>query len=102
MRTRTLLEVVAVLVTGIATAAHAERYVVVNGHRLSDPDIQSLERVRCGPIPNGRYWLRGDGVWGFAGDPRPRGHIRDNCYVPERRPSLSERGLLFGPQDWLR
>jgi hypothetical protein len=99
---RTLLEAVAVLVPGFATAAHAERHVVVNGHRLSNRDIRSLERARSGPIPNGHYWLRGDGVWGFAGDPRPRGRIGGNRYVPERRPSLSERGPLFGPQGWLR
>ena len=59
---RTLLEAVAVLVPGFATAAHAERHVVVNGHRLSDRDIRSLERARSGPIPNGHYWLRGDGA----------------------------------------
>ena len=83
--------------------AFAERFVVVNGQRLSTPEIQNLERVRCGPIPNGRYWLNmWSGVWGYEGNPRPQGHIRDNCYNPQPRPGLSQRGMLFSPGDWIR
>ncbi len=83
----------------------AERRVYVNGQRLTYPQIAYLEQLHCGPIPNGRYWLNGQtGIWGYAGDPRPQGHISNNCYQrqKERRPSLSERGLLFGPSDYLR
>lgn len=87
-----------VLMLSVSNAAYAERYVVVNGNRLSDTDIMILERWRCGPIPNGHYWLNfNTGIWGYAGDPRVRGHIMDNCYNPGRRPSLSERGILFYP-----
>lgn len=88
----------------LATAAsHAERYVVVNGERMNDAQIQTLERIRCGPIPNGHYWLNvNTGVWGYAGNPTPQGNITDNCYQPQRRPSLSERGMLFSPGDWVR
>lgn len=83
--------------------AFAERYVVVNAQRLSIPEIQYLERLHCGPIPNGRYWINPQtGSWGFEGNPRPQGHIADNCRHPQRRPSLSERGLLFTPYDWVR
>jgi hypothetical protein len=86
---------------GFCSTAHAERYVVVNGQRMSIAQIAYLERLRCGPIPNGAYWLNTTtGVWGYAGNPRPMGHIQDNC--PQRRRSLSERGLLFAPGDWLR
>ena len=90
------------LFTGLGIA-YAERFVVVNGYRLSIPDIQNLERIRCGPVPNGRYWLNmWSGLWGYEGNPRPQGHIKDNCYKPQRRPSLSERGMLFSPGDWVR
>jgi hypothetical protein len=89
------------LLTG---SAIAERYVVVNGQRLTIHQIQYLEQVACGPIANGRYWLDGrTGIWGFAGDRTPRGRITGNCgYQNQRRPSLSERGMLFSTHDWLR
>jgi hypothetical protein len=87
---------------GLCGTAHAERYVIVNGQRLNTAQIAYLERVRCGPIPNGAYWLNpATGLWGYAGNARPMGHVQDNC-SPGRRPSLSERGLLFSPRDWTK
>jgi len=86
-----------------ASTAFAERFVVVNGERLSQDDIFTLERLHCGPIANGHYWLNFDtGIWGYAGNPAPQGHITDNCHRAERRPSLSERGMLFNSYDWWR
>ena len=83
--------------------AYSERRVIVNGERLNNGQIQTLEQWHCGPIANGNYWLNTNtGTWGYAGNPRPMGNIADNCYNPERRPGLSERGLLFGPGDWLK
>ena len=92
------------LVFFLTGSALAERYVVVNGQRLTLQQLQYLEQVNCGPIPNGRYWLDGrTGMWGFAGDWRPMGRIADNCRNQnQRRPSLSERGMLFSPHDWVR
>ncbi len=92
------------LVFLLTDSAIAERYVVVNGQRLALYQIQYLEQIHCGPIANGHYWLDvRSGIWGFAGDRRPRGRITDNCsYQNERRPSLSERGMLFSPHDWVR
>jgi hypothetical protein len=87
----------------MAGTASAERFVVVNGQRLSQEDIFGLERWHCGPIANGRYWLDlGSGIWGYAGNPVPQGHIADNCSRAQRRPSLSERGMLFSSYDWWR
>ena len=37
----------------------------------------------------------------YEGNPRPQGHIKDGCYRAERRPSLSERGMLFSPRDFI-
>ena len=87
----------------ITQTAQAERYIVVNGKRLNGQEIAFLERIRCGPIPNGHYWLNTHtGVWGYANNPYPQGNITDNCYRRQRRPSLSERGMLFSPYDWVR
>jgi hypothetical protein len=87
----------------LAGSAAAERYVVVNAQRLSMQEIAQLERAHCGPVPNGHYWLDYQtGMWGYAGDGRAQGHISDNCYSPERRPGLSERGMLFAPGELAR
>lgn len=101
---RSLLAGVAVAM-GIlsATTAQAERYVVVNGQRMNGSQIAMLEQLRCGPVPNGSYWLNTvNGAWGYAGNPIPQGNIRDNCAQRTRRPSLSERGLLYSPGELLR
>ncbi len=60
------------LVFSFCNPAYAERYVVVNGQRLSITEIQYLERLHCGPVPNGRYWINlRTGQWGYAGNPWP-------------------------------
>lgn len=102
-KTTLLLATSLALLLGATGMAIAERFVIVNGQRLNQTQISYLEQLHCGPIPNGRFWLDWNtGIWGYSGDPTPQGRIQDNCYVPERRPSLSERGMLFGPQDWVR
>jgi hypothetical protein len=85
-------------------SAFADRYVIVNGLRLNETEVENLERIHCGPIPNGRYWLNlNTGLFGFAGDPRPLGYISGNCGNPVSRGnsgsggSLSGRGLLYTP-----
>ena len=89
----------------LASPALAERFVVVNGQRLSEPQIERLEVLRCLPIPNGRYWLDVQtGIWGYERNPQPQGRIDDPCRNPQqfRRPSLSERGKLFAPGELAR
>jgi hypothetical protein len=94
------LLMMALLLFSFLSPAYAERYVVV---RLSIPEIQYLERLHCGPVPNGRYWINlQNGIWGYEGNPRPQGYLADNCRHPQRRPGLSERGMLFNPSDWVR
>ena len=86
-----------------ATAAQAERHVVVNGQRMNPSQIAMLDRAACATVPNGAYWLNtANGIWGYAGNPRPQGTIGDNCAQRARRPSLSERGLLYSPGELLR
>lgn len=90
------------LLFGLSSLVLAERFVVVNGQRLTLSQIRTLERLHCGPIPNGHFWLSRKGIWGYEGNPIPQGHIQDNCRRSQRRPSLSERGLLFSPRDFIR
>lgn len=105
IRRRLLSLFIAIIVVLSAGAASAQRYVVVNGIRLDEPQIQALEQLACGPIADGNYWLdTQSGIWGYAGNPYPMGHISANCGNQQqpRRPSLSERGMLFSPHDWTR
>ncbi len=102
MNTRYIATVCIFLADMLFTSTvQAERYVIVNGERMNDGQIALLEQVHCGPIPNGNYWLDTDsGLWGYAGNAQAEGYLSDNCINPGRRPSLSERGMLFGPSDW--
>jgi hypothetical protein len=85
-------------------SAFAGRYVIVNGLRLNEAQVEYLERIHCGPIPNGRYWLNPyTGLFGYAGDPRPVGYFSGNRGNPMSRGNsgsggnLSRRGLLYTP-----
>ncbi len=103
MKTTFVVIIMSAFLFSFLEVTHAERYIVVNGQRLSLPAIQYLERIHCGPVPNGRYWINMlTGVWGYEGNSHSQGHVQDNCYSPQRRPSLSERGMLFSPRDWIR
>ncbi len=86
------------------TVLYAERFVMINGQRLNNQQLYGLDRAHCGPVANGNYWLDyNTGIWGYAGNTTPQGHIADNCYqAQQRRPSLSERGLLYSPGELLR
>ena len=86
MKKRVVSTVISFLLFSFLGVAHAERYIIVNGQRLSIPEIQYLERIHCGPIPNGRYWLNiRTRIWGYEGNPRAQGHIKDNCDKSQRR-----------------
>ena len=80
-----------------AHPASAARYVIVNGRALSPEQIQKLDQLACIPVPDGSYWLRNDGAWGYAQDLAPRGRLGDYC----RMPGLSERRLLYRPGEIL-
>jgi hypothetical protein len=85
----------------LSDAVLADRYVVVNGNRLNPQQITELENIHCGPVPNGNFWVNpSNGMWGYAGDPKPKGHVTDTCDNPKPRPRLSETGILFGPSNW--
>ena len=99
-----------VFATLLPATASAGRQVAINGQWMTPQEISVLDQWHCGPVPDGSYWLDPQtGIWGYAGDPMPRGTIADGCYAqpqhyqqPQRRQSLSERGLLYSPGELLR
>ena len=50
-----------------ANASAGNTDVFVNGRELPQSDLQALQRL--GPVDPGRYWLDGNGNWGFEGGP---------------------------------
>jgi hypothetical protein len=76
----------------VASATKAHEWYSINGEPAS-PEEGGVMAARG--LPLGDYWVRNDGDWGFAGNADVQGNIYG------RRPSLSERGLLFSPSKWL-
>jgi hypothetical protein len=98
----TLACALAVAVAALAASAHAQRFVMVNGQLMNMAQIADIEQLNCGPIADGSYWFNeANGAWGYAGNPYPQGILGANCQQA-RRPSLSERRMLFSPLDWVR
>jgi len=90
------------LTMSLPTVVHAQRLVVVNGRVMNSQALATLDQAACQHVPNGYYWLdTSTGIWGYAGNPVPQGHISSGCRQA-RRPSLSERGMLYSPYDWVR
>ncbi len=101
----TLLSAAALAATLAAAPAHAQwRHVVVNGKLLTPQQVAQIEALYCSPIANGRYWYdTRTGIWGYEGDPRPRGTFVYRCGQNQgtRHKSLSERGLLYSTHEIL-
>jgi hypothetical protein len=84
---------------GAAPASAQNRWVVLNGERLSDVQIAYLEQRACTRIPNGQYWLNTNtGAWGYARNPQVQGIFGEAC---QPRRSLSERRKLYRPGEIL-
>lgn len=73
------LLIAAVVTFAAATPSQAQaqrRYVVINGELLSSEQLYVLDRLAGAYVPNGAYWVdTNTGIWGYAGDPTPRGRI---------------------------
>jgi hypothetical protein len=89
----------------LASAASADRTIVVNGQMLDAEQMAILDAIACTHVPPGRYWLLPNGAWGYEGVPVIAGFLGQGCAVaaePQPRESLSERGLLYSPGELLR
>ena len=85
--------VLAAPLLAVSTSVLAQRNVWVNGQRMAAGQLSQLDRAHCGNVPDGRYRLNlRTGVWGYWNNPRPQGHIADNC---ARRASAGGRGPIL-------
>ena len=75
------------------SVANAEDWYYINRQPVS-PNV--AEQMAARGLPFGYYWLQDNGNWGIAGNSDVLGNIYG------RRPSLSERGLLYSPGELLR
>ena len=76
-----------------APAADAQVWYYVNGRPAT---LYEAQWMAARNLPPGSYWRQNNGNWGVAGDPDALGNVYG------RRPSLSERGLLYSPGELLR
>lgn len=79
---RNIIGVLAALLVAVAAISAAapsqaqQRFVVINGELLSPQQLYVLDQLAGGFVPNGAYWVdTNSGIWGYAGDPTPRGRI---------------------------
>ena len=82
-----------VAVTTIYRDAEAQGWYIVNG-QPAPPALAQYFAARN--LPYGQYWLQQNGNWGFVGNPDTVANLNG------RRPSLSERGMLFSPGELMR
>ena len=94
--TRSKLAVWLVIAFGFVetvSAARAQDWYYIN-RQPAPPDVAQAMAARG--LPYGYYWLQANGNWGFEGNSDVVGNISG------RRPSLSERGLLYSPGELMR
>ena len=94
-----------ILIVFCCANGFAQRYVYVNGVRLTSQQLQVLDLWACATIPNGNYWYNEYyNTWGYIGNPYAQGSFGSACNnstFHQRRKSLSERGLLYSPGEIL-
>jgi hypothetical protein len=66
-----------ILCLSVASLAHAQRRVIVNGERWSPAQIADFEQ-HCGPMLDGVYGVQGDYGWNVY-NPRHAGRLSHLC-----------------------
>jgi hypothetical protein len=99
-RLKTLIFALAVGTAAAAAGPPAAAQVLytINGQPAPPHIAQSMAQ---NGLPAGHYWLTPDGYWGVVGQPLPLGNIYASGGGGQRRPSLSERGMLYRPGEIL-
>ena len=83
----------ALAIAAAGSAAEAQGWYFING---APATRETAQMMAARGLPFGYYWLQPKGNWGMAGSADAMGNIHG------RRPSLSERGLLYSPGELLR
>lgn len=67
-------------------AAQLPRQVMVNGVLLDKAQLKVLDSLNCGvAVPNGIYWIKASGAWGYPGGGQ-EGIIGEDCAVRPQAP----------------
>jgi hypothetical protein len=74
----------------IASLAHAQRLVVVNGERWSPAQIAAFEQ-QCGPMLDGVYRVQGDYWWNVY-NPLHAGRVSQLCSRHQRSRTSPQQG----------
>lgn len=62
-----------VVLSGLQSTALAQ--VWINGQLVQGTQLNQLEAIYGEPIPAGRYWLSGNGDWGYEGNYQVMGNL---------------------------
>ncbi len=81
MNTKHMLSLGAIVMSfSLMGMTQEERQVTVNGFQLTAAEIQFMEQLHCGPIPDGQYWLNyHTGMWGDRKKAPAQAHISAPC-----------------------
>jgi hypothetical protein len=91
-RSKLIALVAALGFVATGSVVEAQSWYYVNG-APAPPEV--AEQMAARGLPFGYYWLQPNGNWGVQDNPDALGNIYG------RRPSLSERGLLYSPGELL-
>src|SRR4051812_25472077 len=97
MRRRLIRLGIAFCLATAAMPAAAQALYTINGR---PPPYDVVRYMATHGLPPGDYWLDAYGNWGAVGIAQPLGNIYQDA-TPQRRPSLSERGMLYRPGEIL-
>jgi hypothetical protein len=81
MNTKRMLSLAVILMSfSLVGMTQEKRQVTVNGFDLTQAEIQFMEQLHCGPIPNGRYWFNYlTGMWGDRENAPAQAYISAPC-----------------------
>jgi hypothetical protein len=78
---------VAIILACAASVSHAgqnKRNIYINGERMNTRQMALVDQWNCGErVPNGSYWLKNNGAWGFENGPMEG--VIGNCRATEAK-----------------
>ena len=66
----TLIVIILISLASVSHAGQNKRNIYINGERMNARQMALVDRWNCGErVPNGSYWLKNNGEWGFENGP---------------------------------